>query len=88
VLARLATPAPPARSTRAAGGLAAALALREADRAAEAERAWRAWRAATTRPDIAAWGERVFRHPGEPPPPLPRDPGDLGLVVAALTGSG
>jgi tetratricopeptide (TPR) repeat protein len=88
VLARLATPAPPARSTSAAGGLAAALALREADRAAEAERAWRAWRAATTRPDIAAWGERVFRHPGEPPPPLPRDPGDLGLVVAALTGSG
>ena len=66
-------------------GLAAALALREAGRTAEAERAFLAWRAAAARPDVAAWGEQVFRHPGGPVPNLPPDAGDLALVGAVLS---
>lgn len=66
-----------------AGGLVAALALRDAGRATDAATALAAWEAVTPDPSLVIWARALFAGAARPPLPLaPRDAWDYGLVDA------
>ena len=74
-----------ARRASGAGGLARALALRQAGQAAAAAQALEAWAAATPDAAVVAWGRAVFAGESAPLPGARHAHGDLVVVAAVLT---